>query len=405
MEQRRHRFIQFFDPCLVTALSCTLMVSCAATPDEPGNMSAPATNSGGNSGAPNTQGGAPVNPSEGLAAKYANQFPIGAAVGAWHLDTLTNIIAGDFNHLTAENAMKMQDIHPAQEMFNWGPADKIADFARSHGMKMTGHTMLWHRQTPAWMFEGVTAGNAASLETLKTRLKAHIEALVKRYADVVDNWDVVNEAISDTPSKLYRDGGEQSKWFELFGSHEYIYWAYKFTRDALEAQLPGSSKGKLYYNEYVATVKADKILTLLAWLKDEKGIQVDGVGFQSHEQMNWPSTSALQATIDKFAAAGYKVKISELDVSVYSDYGTGSFVPSPQVVFTPELEAAQAARFASLFALYRQNKTQITSVTFWGVSDDQTWLDNEPVRGRNDHPLLYSDTHVAKAARAAIMSF
>jgi endo-1,4-beta-xylanase len=265
--------------------------------------------------------------------------------------------------------------------------------------------MLWHRQTPTWMFEGVTAGNTASLETLKSRLKAHIEALVKRYADVVDNWDVVNEAISDTPSKLYRDGGEQSKWFELFGSQEYIYWAYKFARDALEAQSPGSSKGKLYYNEYVATVKADKILTLLAWLKDEKGIQIDGVGFQSHEGMNWPSTSALQATIDKFAAAGYKVKISELDVSVYSDYGTGSFVPSPQVVFTPELEGVQAARFASLFALYRQNKTQITSVTFWGISDDQTWLDNEPVRGRNDHPLLYNDAHTAKAARAAIMDF
>jgi endo-1,4-beta-xylanase len=255
------------------------------------------------------------------------------------------------------------------------------------------------------MFEGVTAGDAASLETLKSRLKAHIEAMVERYADVVDNWDVVNEAISDTTDKQYRDGGEGSKWFELFGSEEYIYWAYQYAHDALEAREAGSSKGKLYYNEYTATVKADKILKLLAWLKDDKGIQIDGVGFQSHENMTWPSTTELQTAIDKFVAAGYKVKISELDITVYSDYSTGSFVASPAVEMTADLETRQAKRFADLFALYRKNKENISSVTTWGISDDNTWLDNEPVPGRNDYPLLYNDQHAPKAARAAIMNF
>ena len=129
------------------------------------------------------------------------------------------------------------------------------------------------------------------------------------------------------------------------------------------------------------------------------------MGFQSHENISWPSITNLQTAIDKFKSAGYKVKISELDITVYSDYSAGSFVASPAVPFTPELEAKQAKRFGDLFALYRKNKGEVTSVTFWGLSDDRTWLDNTPVPGRNDFPLLYDDQHMAKAARAAIMAF
>jgi endo-1,4-beta-xylanase len=346
----------------------------------------------------------PADVTGSVAQTYAGYFPIGAAVSAWHLDHAADTLTRDFNHLTCENAMKVQDIHPAEDSYDWAEADRIADFARAHGMKLTGHALLWHRQAPAWMFAGVTAGDPTSLELLKTRLKTHIEAVIDRYADVVDNWDVVNEAISDDSGKIYRDGAEQSKWYELFGSEEYIYWAYQYARDALEANSSGSSVGKLYYNEYVVTTKADKILTLFAWLKS-KGIVVDGIGFQSHENMTWPSVSELQRAFDKFTAAGYRIKISELDVSVYSDYASGSFVASPEVPFTADLETAQAQRFAALFSLYRKNEQSITSVTFWGVSDDHTWLDNEPVAGRKNYPLLYEDAATPKAARAAIMNF
>lgn len=357
----------------------------------------------GGSGASGGSAGSGV-PADSLAEKYTGYFPIGAAIGGTHLDLLEDVIAKDFNHLTCENAMKIQDIHPAEATFNWAEADRVADFARMHGMKLTGHALLWHRQAPDWMFAGVTAGDATSLETLKSRLKAHIEAMVERYADVVDNWDVVNEAISDTTDKQYRDGAEGSKWYEVFGSEDYIYFAFQYAHDALEAKAAGSSAGKLYYNEYTATVKADKILKLLDWLKT-KGITVDGVGFQSHENMSWPSAADLQTAINKFKTAGYKVKISELDVTVYSDYATGSFMPQPAKTYTPELATAQAKRFADLFTLYRANKDVITSVTFWGISDDMTWLDNEPVPGRDDFPLLYDDLHQPKPVRAAIMNF
>jgi len=339
-----------------------------------------------------------------VAQKYADYFPIGAAVSAWHLDNAEAALTRDFNHLTCENAMKAQSLHPSEATYDWAEADRIADFARSHGMKLTGHALLWHRQAPPWMFAGITAGDAASLELLKSRLKSHIEAVINRYADVVDNWDVVNEAISDDYSKIYRDGSEQSKWYELFGSEEYIYWAFEYAHDALEAIAPGSSAGKLYYNEYSVTAKVQQILTMFAWL-ETRGIHVDGIGFQSHENMSWPSATDLQGAFDQFAAAGYQIKISELDVSVYSDYSTGSFVASPEVPLTPELEAAQAQRFASLFSVYRANKAKISSVTLWGVSDDHTWLDNEPVAGRDNYPLLYKDPETPKAARAAIMNF
>ena len=372
---------------------------------------ADASSDGGSAGASVTTAGSPASggsdgtgAERGLAESHADYFPIGAAVGSWHLDNLSDVLDRDFNHLTAENAMKMADIHPAEGSWNTAEADRIADFARDRGWKLTGHTLLWYRQTPAWMFEGITKGDSASLETLKGRLKAHIDTMIERYADVVDNWDVVNEAISDQSGKTYRDGAEGSTWYDLFGSEEYIYWAYKYAYDALEARQAGSAGGKLYYNEYTATVKVDKILTLLGSL-EQQGIHVDGVGFQSHENLTWPSTPDLQTAIDRFVAAGYKVKISELDVTVYSDYSTGSFVPQPEVTFTPELEATQAERYRRLFELYRQNRDAITSVTFWGISDDRTWLDSEPVAGRNDHPLLYDDAHEPKAARASIMDF
>jgi endo-1,4-beta-xylanase len=372
------------------------------------SVEAGAPASGGSAG---SGGGGSVEPcvwkspgATSLAGKYAAHFPIGTAVRAWDLQNQTQILTHDFNHLTAENAMKAEDIHPTEASFAWAEADAIANFARQHCMKMTGHALLWHRQAPAWMFKGIVAEDPASLETLKARLKAHIEAVVGRYADVVDNWDVVNEAISDTDAKIYRDGPEGSKWFELFGSREYIYWAFVYARDALEANAPGSSKGKLYYNEYVLTKKADKVLKMLTWLKG-KGIDVDGVGFQSHEQLAWPAVVDLQAAFDKFSAAGYKVKISELDVTVYADYATGVFDPEPEVAFSPALEATQAKRFANLLALYRKNKALITSVTIWGISDDRTWLDNEPVVGRDDYPLLFNDAHQPKAARSSIMTF
>lgn len=362
------------------AMFFVLSMACASTPPE-----GPGSSAGGSGAASGVALPA-------LREVYADSFPVGAAVSRWHLQTVRDLLTTHFNHLTAENAMKFGVVQPAQDAFSFAEADEIAALARKEGMKMTGHAFVWHRQVPDWLFEDLAPGEAASIETLKARLKRHIEALVDRYGDVVDNWDVVNEAISDDPTKTYRDASEGSGWHEVFGSQDYIYWAFKYAHDALEARAPGSAKGKLYYNDYNVTLKVDRILQMASWLK-EKGVDLDGVGFQAHYQMDWPSVAEIATAMNKFIAAGLKIKISELDITIYNDYPGGTFKAAPEVEFTPALEAEQAARYAELFELFRSRDRHITSVTTWGVSDDQTWLDHDPVPGRNNHPLLWNDDH------------
>ena len=144
---------------------------------------------------------------------------------------------------------------------------------------------------------------------------------------------------------------------------------------------------------------------MLAWLEDEKGLKIDGVGDQAHYRIDWPPVSEIRATYDKLIAAGYDLKVSELDVTLYNDYPSGSFEPAPEIEFTETVEQQQAARYKALFELFRDYSDHITSVTVWGLTDDRTWLDNEPVSGRNDHPLLWTDDKEPKAALGAIMDF
>jgi len=342
---------------------------------------------------------------------YEKYFSVGVAIEPPHLKTFESILASQFQRLTCENAMKMNRLQPQEGKYTFEQADKIADYARKSKKPLTGHTLLWHSSTPAWMFAGLTPGKKQDIELIKKRLQKHIETVVKRYADVVDNWDVVNEAISDNANKVFRDDKEGSAWFALFGGNddgarEYIYWAFKYTKDTLEKIKPGSSKGKLYYNDYNVTQKLDKILKLLKWLKDERGLKIDGVGLQGHWTLDWPSVSTIASTIDAIVAAGYKVKISELDITIYDDYtSSGALQPEPEKVFSKALEKTQGLRYRELFALFRQKSQAITSVTFWGVADDQTWLDGHPVSGRNNFPLLFNDKHQPKDAAFAIVQF
>jgi endo-1,4-beta-xylanase len=360
---------------------------------------------GGAPGAPGSDG-APdssviVDPSDQqtLKGSYADLFTIGTAVSDSHLTHVNDLLSLHFNRFTAENAMKFGPIHPAKDTFEFAEADRIADFARRRGAAMTGHTLVWHSQNPEWLFADLVAGDPESIATLKSRLQTHVNVMINRYGDVVDNWDVVNEAISDDGSKIYRD---DSSWYRIFGDASYVYWGFRYAYEALETRAAGSAKGKLYYNDYNNTLKIDRILPMLKEV-EAKGIPVTGVGFQAHWNFGFPSIPDLRKAMDAVVAAGYKIKISELDVSIYNDYPNGTYVPEAAKPFTDELAAQQSERYRSLFALFSEYKDHITSVTMWGVSDDQTWLDNFPVKGRNDHPLLWNDDHRAKPALDAVL--
>ncbi len=336
-----------------------------------------------------------------LGHRYANLFSLGAALSTWHLNSAqaSEIAETHFNHFTAENTMKPESIQPSEGNFNFTEADQLADFARARGQKITFHTLVWHRQTPDWFFAGLTPGDADSIEILKDRMRLHIEAVVDRYADVVSNWDVVNEAVE---TEGYRT---TSPWYEYFGGIDYAYWAFYYTREALEAKEPCSSVGKLYYNDFNINQKVNGVLDFVAEL-ETRGIRIDGIGEQAHYRTDWPSVGELRTTFQAIVSAGYKLKLSELDVNVYNDYPPPdySLEAAEEVPFSDEIDQLVATRYGELFALFREFSGDITSVTFWGVNDDQSWLNNEPVSGRDNYPLLWDASFQPKAAFDAVLA-
>jgi endo-1,4-beta-xylanase len=338
-----------------------------------------------------------------LSEKYAPYFSIGAAVSKGSLRVHDKILQFHFNHMTLENDMKFERIHPKEDEYSFSVSDAVADYAREHNMKLCGHTLVWHSQYARWLFEDLTPGNADDIEVLKGRMKNHIETLINRYDDVVDNWDVVNEAITETKGKVYRDGSEGSLWYDIFQSEEYIYWAFKYTQDALDAK---GSSAKMFYNDYNTYTqdKLKKILKMARWLRDEKGVRIDGIGFQGHWKINVPGVDEIQAAFDVIIKEDLIIKISELDVSIYPNDNWGTSTWEPLKEFNKQVEMEQAEYYRAIFSLFREYGGNISEVTFWGISDNMTWLDWFPTN-RNNFPLLFNDMHNAKQAYYAIIDF
>ncbi|MDQ3278774.1 MAG: endo-1,4-beta-xylanase, partial [Bacteroidota bacterium] len=215
---------------------------------------------------------------------YKDYFPIGVAVSPRALKTdEAGLILQHFNSVTPENAMKMGPIHPREDAYNWADADSIVAFAQRNHLKVRGHTLVWHNQTPSWLFVD-TNGNTVSKEVLLQRLKAHITAVVSRYKGKIYAWDVVNEAISDKRDEYLRP----SKFLEIIGE-EYIAKAFQWAHEADPA-------AQLFYNDYneISPVKREKIHRLVKSLKDA-GVPIHGVGLQAHWAVNEPSREQLEA--------------------------------------------------------------------------------------------------------------
>jgi endo-1,4-beta-xylanase len=361
--------------------------------------------------APQTAASAePTAAAPSLARKYAAFFPIGAAVNSRTLRTHAELLAQHFNSITAENEMKFESLEKTEGVFDYAQADEMVAFARQHGMRMRGHTLVWHRQTPDWVFSNGSGGDA-SREVLLARLEKHIANVVGHFKGSVYAWDVVNEAILDDGK--YRTANEteadqRSKWHGILGT-SYIAAAFR----AAHAADPDA---KLFYNEYrnYLPVKRQAVYQLLKGLLAE-GVPVHGVGLQAHLSIE-PSTLPenhgyyqnvveQEKTIELYASLGLEVQITELDLSVYVPgvkYEPHQFYTP--ATFTPELEAKQAERYAEFFELFRKQQKRITSVTFWGIADDETWLSHFS-SGRQDFPLLFDAQHQPKKAFERIMAF
>ena len=332
--------------------------------------------------------------SAGLKDYYKKYFPIGVAVAPFDLTgDNKKLILNQFNSITSENAMKMGPIHPLENTYNWKIADSVASFARINGLKLRGHCLVWHKQTPNWLFKGED-GNMVSKELLLKRLQEHINSVVNRYKKDIYAWDVVNEVIADD-SAYFR----KSPLYQIAGE-DFVEMSFRYAHQA-------DPKAQLFYNDYNTEqpLKREKIYKMLKGLL-AKGVPIHGVGLQGHWSINNPSRSELEKSIALFSSLGLKVQITELDVSVYAGNQGGRIIQgiasSDVEQFTPEMEEKQLSQYKMIFEVLRKHKANITGVTFWNLSDKYSWLDN---RGRKNYPLLFDKNLMPKKAFFEVTKF
>ena len=336
---------------------------------------------------------------------FKNDFKIGAALNRRQIfenDVRgVEIVKTHFNSITPENDLKWALVHPEPAKYDFEAPDRFVEFGEKHGMFIVGHTLVWHNQTPAWVFQD-EKGNPVDRDTLLKRLRDHIFTVVGRYKGKIKGWDVVNEALN-------QDGTmRQSPWMKIIGE-DYLEKAFKFAHAA-------DPSAQLYYNDYDLELPAKRAgaVALIKKLK-AAGVPISGVGLQNHNLMDWPTPADEDATITAFSRLGIKVHITELDVDVLprttkpgADYAVD--VPltpqlNPYVNRLPDaIHAFLAMRYAELFRIYLKHRDAIERVTFWGVTDGDSWLNNWPMKGRTNYPLLFDRHGEAKPALKAVIS-
>jgi endo-1,4-beta-xylanase len=325
---------------------------------------------------------------EGLKDYYAGNeyFAIGTAIEPASLDDPAGValLKRHFASITAENVMKWSTLQPSEGVFNFGPADRLVDFAGANGMLVFGHTLCWHNQVPDWVFRDGAV--PASKELVLQRLETHIITVMTHFKGRIYGWDVVNEAIDDG-SGTYKN----TIWYQICGA-DYIYKAFETARAA-------DPDAKLFYNDYSATnaTKREKIYNLLVDLKG-RGL-VDGMGLQGHWNIDAPSDDLITAALNRYKEAGVELRISELDVSIYPSNS------DPESEYTSDIALKQAIAYGRFFRIFRTFKDDISGITMWGIADNHTWLDNFPVQGRKNYPLLFDVNLVPKQAYFTVINF
>ena len=329
------------------------------------------------------------------------RFLIGAAVSARRLDDPAGGAGRGAVRLPhRRERVQARFLQPRPGEFNFTAADKIVDFARRHGMKVVGHTLCWHSQSPAWMFRGADGKPLPREEALRN-LKDHIDAVVGHFKGKVVGWDVVNEAISDAKGEYLRDTPAR----RAIGD-DYIVKAFEFAHAA-------DPDAELYYNDYgnEHPEKLEKTIRLIRELK-ARGVRLDAVGIQCHLRLDDPDAAdRLDRAIAAYAAEGVKVVLTELDVDVLPRRARGADVaareqgganPYPDGL-PPEVAEAQARFYGRLFRVVLKHPGVVTRVTFWGTHDGTSWLNFWPVAGRTNHPLLWDRALKPKPALGAVL--
>lgn len=335
-------------------------------------------------------GANPAKPVPALRDIYQKDFLIGVAVGPYVYQgqdkAIGRLVARQFNILTPENAMKWQSLNPSPGVYKFEEADRLVQFALANRMQVSGHTLVWHSQVPDWVFKGPD-GKDASRDLVLQRMREHINKVAGRYRGKVKGWDVVNEAVADGGKEVLRD----SPWKRIIGE-DFVEKAFQYAHQA-------DPKAELYYNDYGLEnpAKREKTVKLVKGLLD-KGIVIHAVGNQGHWDISNPPIDEIEKTLQAFVALGVKVNFSELDVSLYGWDDNGDRY---QESVPNEVLQRQAARYAAMFELFLKYRKDIERVSFWGPTDNYTWLNFFPVK-RTNHPLLFDRAGSPKPAFWAV---
>lgn len=336
---------------------------------------------------------------------FKNDFLIGTAVSYQSLqgndDASLALARAQFNAFTPENSMKPDTLERNEGEFRWKDADHLVELADQDGATVVGHTLVWHQQTPRWFFQGEN-GAPVTREVALERLRKYITTVVGHFKGCVKQWDVVNEAISDSPNEVLRP----TPWRTAIGD-DYIAEAFR----AAHAADPDAI---LIYNDYNndRNYKRPKTVAFLKSLLDQ-GVPINAVGMQCHWQLDKPALDETEEAIKQYAALGLKVMVTEFDISVLKSRNQGADITArenggndsnPYVNgLPPEVAAQQADLYKQAFEMFLRHKDVVRRVTIWGPQDGTSWLNNYPIRGRTDYALLFDREGKPKPAVFALL--
>lgn len=350
-----------------------------------------------------TMGSAPAGTT--LKDAYKNDFLVGAAMDSAQITgrdaKAQEIVAAQFSSVTPGNDLKWERVHPHLGGYDFRLGDEYVDFAEKHHLFAVGHVLVWHQQTPAWVFAHAN-GTPLSRDELLARLKDHIFTVVGRYKGRIKAWDVVNEAVGD-------DGKmRETPWSKIIGE-DYIAKAFEYAHEADPA-------AELTYNDFNIEypLKRAGALALVKRLK-AAGVPITTVGIQAHYLIDEPDLKLLDETIGEFAKLGVKVALTELDIDVMPRPSGGVTADislslaadpkyNPYVHGLPDdMQQKLAERYARVFAIALKHKDVVDRITLWGVTDADSWHNDWPIKGRTAHSLLFDRDGKAKPAVAAII--
>lgn len=305
-----------------------------------------------------------------------------------------SLLLAHFNAITPENCMKPGPIQPLEGEFQFKESDALVAFAQTHGMVVTGHCLAWHQQYPDWFFHDGDA--PASRDLVLSRLSRHIRTVMHRYRGRILGWDVVNEAIADQGDEMLR----QTPWIQSIGD-DFVEQAFRIANRA-------DPHAELYYNDFNIEMPAKraKTLKLLRQLLDA-GVRIDGVGIQGHWVLNQVPYADIESAIVDYHRLGLKVMITELDLDIMDRPDCGAEVSwqiqaerqfDPYAMgCPPEVISAHADQYARLFEIFATHADKLSRISFWGLHDGVSWLNNWPWK-RQNFALLFDRDCQPKSA-------